>query len=509
LVTKDFNKNKISSKKPNIIIANMQYLIYMSETNVNKMKKNLKLCIFDESHNVSGNEIFNFIDNLGDIVNIGFSATPLRNTSVKLLNKILKIYGDTKKLNVISSYDIFDGISAGIILPFKHYFFEFKSCYKNINDENDDESIDSDNISIDNIGLEYNKNVIKDIVMKNIVAKLPYKKIICWCRTKNLAKLWKEWFKTNFKEYKTHISISGCKEEDDTYLDFKKLAPKNDNSDIKSILICVGRCREGSDIEYVDCGIYLDPVKNRSVVVSMQTAGRIMRTDCYNKKSHAIIIEGYLPSEDSNNLLGADLIIGYYQKLLQISEDNNNYIDKLRYLLNNTKYDECNKLIKIKVDDKENHDCILDINMKTHNWSEIKQAIETYTINKINSKTNSYLEDDENIKMVKNKNFCFSSIKKAIIDKENTKIGNYSPLIKYCYSKINNVDKIMSDTIIRIIKGKKETNGYKYYTDMNISIQGVDAKHAILEIIRQCNKNNIRFDIDIELDDKSIINLKN
>ena len=487
----------------------------MNELNVKILKKNLKMCIFDESHNVSGNKIFNFIDNLGKISNIGFSATPIRNTSPKLLNKILKIYGDGKKINVISSYDIFDGISAGIILPFKHYFFEFKSCYKNINDDidsddidNDDISINSDNISIDNIGLEYNKNVIKDIVMKNIVPNLPYKKIICWCRTKKLAKLWKEWFEINFKEYNTHISISGTKEEDDTYLDFKKLIPKNNNSDIKSILICVGRCREGSDIEYVDCGIYLDPVKNRSVVVSMQTAGRIMRTDTLNKKKYAVIIEGYLPSEDSKNNLGSELIINYYQKILQISEDRNNYVDKLKYLLNNTKYDEQNKLFRIKVDEYDNHDCILDINMKIHNWSEVIKTVDIYVKNKITNKVNFLINDNENIKLIKNNNMRFSKIKKSIINNKDTKIKSYSPLIKYCYQQINDINKIIKNTTMQIENGTRTTNGFTYFDELNISIQGADAKHSIIEIIMQCIINKFSFDIEIELKNNKVLKLK-
>ena len=193
LVTNNFNKKKFSKKKPNIIIANMQYLIFMDKNNISFLEKNLKMCIFDECHNVSGNEIFRFIENLKNIVNIGFSATPLRNTSDSLLQKFYKIYGDGKKINVISSFDIFDGISHNIILPFKHYFFKFKSCYKN-NEDSDDEndSIDSDDsIIIDEEKLNYNKEIVKNIIMKNIVTKLPYEKIIGWCRTKKLACNWK------------------------------------------------------------------------------------------------------------------------------------------------------------------------------------------------------------------------------------------------------------------------------------------------------------------------------
>ena len=36
----------------------MQYLIYMEDKNVALLEKNLKMCIFDECHNVSGDEIF-------------------------------------------------------------------------------------------------------------------------------------------------------------------------------------------------------------------------------------------------------------------------------------------------------------------------------------------------------------------------------------------------------------------------------------------------------------------
>jgi len=130
LVTKNFDKKEFSRTKPNLIIANMQYLIYMEDKNVAILEKNLKMCIFDECHNVSGDEIFKFIEKMNNIINIGFSATPLRNTTDKLLKKFYKIYGDGKKINIISSFDIFDGIAQNIILPFKHYFFEFKSCYK-------------------------------------------------------------------------------------------------------------------------------------------------------------------------------------------------------------------------------------------------------------------------------------------------------------------------------------------------------------------------------------------
>ena len=538
LVTEDFSKKAFSKNKPNLIIANMQYLIYMEDKNVAILEKNLKICIFDECHNVSGDEIFKFIEKLKNIINIGFSATPLRNTTPKLLKKFYKIYGDGDKINIISSFDIFDGIAKNIILPFKHYFCEFKSCYKikkksstsddsddpddpddsndsnNSNDSNEyedeDDINDSDNISIDDKAFDYNKKIVKDIIMKNIVKKLPYKKIICWCRTKKLARKWKEWFENNFKSYNIYLSISGNdNEEDDMYLDFKHLYPKNENEEIKAILFCVGRCREGSDIDFVDCGIYLDPVKNRSIVVSMQTAGRIMRLDKYNKKTHAVIIEGYI-SDGNDNKLNSDLIINYYKKLLQISEDKNNYIDKLKYLSENTIYDVNSETIRLKVDNNNNHDCILKTNLKDNDWNNTKKIIEQYTKQQIVSRSEKYkeLEKNKNILEIKKHNFYYSKIKKAIINNIDSNIDSYKKLINFTYDQINDINKILKDTMLRIQKGERHTNGYNYFKDLNISTQRVDAKHSILEIIRQCIINKFDFDIEIELKNKDCIILK-
>jgi len=60
-----------------------------------------------------------------------------------------------------------------------------------------------------------------------------------------------------------------------------------------------------------------------------------------------------------------------------------------------------------------------------------------------------------------------------------------------------------------MINRKQNTNGYKYFEDLNISIQGADAKHSILEIIRQCIINKLNFNVEIQLKDNNIINLSN
>jgi len=499
---KSFDKKLFSKNKPNIIIANMQYLIFMDETNINFLNKNLKMCIFDECHNISGNEIFIFLEKL-KCIHIGFSATPLRNTKEILLNKFYKLYGSDNKLNVISSFDIFDGISNEIILPFKHYYFNFKSYLKN-NDESDDESI------IDEKGLEYNKSIIKNTIMNDIVKTLPYKKIICWCKTKNLAIMWKTWFDLNFKSFKTFLSISGTDfKENDLYLEFKHLEPKNKDEEIKAILFCVGRCREGSDIDFVDCGIFLDPVKNRSLVVSMQTAGRIMRIDKYKRKTHAVIIEGYIDSETNKSKLNADLIIGYYQKLLQISEDKTNYIDKLKYLLDNTKLNSDSNEIRIKVNDNYNNDCILNIDMKINDWDSIKNIVSIYAKQQIMAKTNNNFDSNKNIQLVEENQLTFSTIKFAKINKITNSNIPYKELINICYKEINNQELIFANTILRLDKAKRDDKGYKYFDDLQFSIQGADAKHSLLEVIKQCLFNNFSFEIVIELEKAGKLFLNN
>ena len=86
---------------------------------------------------------------------------------------------------------------------------------------------------------------------------------------------------------------------------------------------------------------------------------------------------------------------------------------------------------------------------------------------------------------------------------------NYANLIRLCYKEINNVDKILKNNLVKIEKGERDTCGFKYFKDLDISIQGQDAKCSIKEVIRQCLINEINYDIQIELEDKKVLKLKN
>jgi superfamily II DNA or RNA helicase len=488
VVNKEFNIKQFSKSKSNLIIANMQYLIHMTQENRKIIKKNLKMIIFDECHNSNGDEIFDFITSFKNVIHLGFSATPLRNTKHK--EKLLQLYKNpsTNKLNVISSYDIFDGIRDGVILPFKHYYFEFKNVYikkkQNISEDDDSETIDDNSIDINNDNLDYNKSIIKNHIMPKIVSKLPYEKIVCWCKTKKIAKEWYNWFRSTYNDYKVYISISG-EDENDDYLNFKKLEPIG-NDKIKAILIVVGRVREGSDIECLDCGITVDAVKTRSVVVAMQTSGRVMRTDPSKLKEYACIIEGYLSIDNtSKQKLCADQILAYYQRLLQISEDKDNYKEKLSQLLKNTHFDNSSKLIRLKIDNHTNHDCILDIDVKEEDWSYIKKTITHYVKTRI----------DTNDKC----DYTFSKINKCDIDNVQTKYIRYTQIIKYIYNLIKSPDTIKKQTTFNIVDGERDDKGFTYIKDLNISFQGQDANKCVKEIVTMCEKNNIKLEMSVQL----------
>ena len=55
--------------------------IFMNNNNISILEKNLKLCIFDECHNISGNEIFEFIEKLDAFCNSKNLTCQLRNAN--------------------------------------------------------------------------------------------------------------------------------------------------------------------------------------------------------------------------------------------------------------------------------------------------------------------------------------------------------------------------------------------------------------------------------------------
>jgi superfamily II DNA or RNA helicase len=352
--------------KPVIWLINNAFL--KAQTNYKKINRHdIALILSDECHSISGNVNYNMLkwfkygDNSEFIVPIiGFSATPLRDTK-NSANNLTSIYSDeisNNKLNIISNYTLIDALIDNIVLPFKHIIVEPK-YEKNKNKNN-----------------EYIQHIFQKYVKTN--NELPYKKGVSWSRKinptidnhfENISKILNE---PQFKIYRHHSKMKSTKE-------FNDFCDSNNNS----LLLCVNCCKEGSDIKNLDYAIYLDGVKKRALHVSLQTAGRVMRPDQNKLKKYAYIIE-LLKVTDSDDddkekpieYLTVKKLFNYYKTILNLSNEsliceNEQLVNKFEEIYGNTHIDETNSEIIINIAPNV-EPCIIKLDMKTINWSMLK-----------------------------------------------------------------------------------------------------------------------------------------
>ena len=353
----------IDIDKPNLLVINTDYLKSLDKNN--KIDYSLiNLVLLDECHAISADKFYDVLYKYKydyKINIIGLSATPLREKSDK---KLIDIFckntnknDKNKKLNLISSYDMFECIKDNITLPPHYTFMEINKMIGH------------------KIG-RTNKQIIKKI-MDGKMLILPYKKIIGWTKTIATMKEFYKYFKEIYPDYKIFCS---CSKDDslsnyyNTNLDeFYKLEGK-------AILVCVNRCREGSDIKNLDCAIYLDAVKKRTTLVALQTSGRVLRPDVLCKKTRGYIIDSFISDPLVKvEVMTIEKIVGYYKKVFSLSDNTlENKEEELNNIINicqHIEIDEKNQQIKLKIDDNENHDNIFKFQLTTKqiDWSIIKQ----------------------------------------------------------------------------------------------------------------------------------------
>lgn len=249
--------NKKNKSKPMLIICNNAFIRSNQYTEIRKNR--IALTLVDECHSVSAPLFYQILKHLKyqlKIPIIGFSATPLRpqrNAEKQLcdiFSKNMNPKNKYPKLNIISQYGLFEAIRDGIVLPPYYHFIEVKKAKHEIPDTNYD--------------ITYN-------ILNRILSKLPYKKLICWCRNIKQLIEWYHFFQKKFP--KLTIFMTSFRDKFMTQKGFNCDINKFYQSEGNSVLLCVNKCREGSDIPYLDCGNYLDAVKTRSILVSMQTGG--------------------------------------------------------------------------------------------------------------------------------------------------------------------------------------------------------------------------------------------
>ena len=87
---------------------------------------------------------------------------------------------------------------------------------------------------------------------------------------------------------------------------------------------------------------------------------------------------------------------------------------------------------------------------------------------------------------------------------------NYKSILRYIYdNEIKNGFRIIKNTLFKDIKTiKKEDKGYYYLEKIGISVRFKNANDGINEIINQCEINNIKLYMKIELFDGEIKKIK-
>lgn len=381
--------------KPKLLVINRAYLtrpkMYKKFTN-----KNIGLVLHDECHSSTSKLCHDFLIHCKNyyIPTIGFSATPLRTGKIKIdvtesnIKRLLNIYGlliDEKlTLNLLTNYSMINAISHNLILPPKFYWYLFDVETK----KDIDKVLKTKNVTEQDIAI-----VTK--ILNEILIQLPNRKIIAWCGTIVMAELWKEMFikiKNNpfIKEFCPLLAtFTFYIDHSKNFSDYSKFK----ESDGDAIMFCANKHREGSDIKYLDCCMFLDKVLNRSPIPFIQSIGRVLRINknCDDKecirnekcihKTCGIVIDGF--AKDSNNYEKemVDKIIGYYMALgnLATSDDmSETKYDNYVKLLNLVEFDKENKLIKLKFN-KQN----IIINCNKLEWGKIIEKFEPILQEKI------------------------------------------------------------------------------------------------------------------------------
>jgi superfamily II DNA or RNA helicase len=405
--SKDYDSLLIDSNLPTLLIINRAFLT--SKILYHKFNKNnISLVLHDECHNSPSIQCNKFLKYCYDkeIPIVGFSATPLR-TGKNEISKLLEIYGNNNKLNLLTDYNMIYAIEKDLILCPEFYWY-----YINEN-ENEKE--------------KHEYRIVLEL-LNELVIKTPYKKIIAWCGTINNTVLWKNIFEREYKKYKNLENFTfgldtSNKQYENFYENFK-------NKLDQSILFCAEKHREGSDIINLDMCIFLDNVKKRGSIPFIQSIGRVLRKDKNNKKEKGIIIDGIIKTEYYERDI-IDKIINYYSALQNISIENENENEndeikniKLNELIKKIEYDKINNKIILNINDLQ-----LKINCKKLDFTDIIKNINNIIQDKIKFERELFLkkEFDELKQLIKNK-FTLDTEYKNYAKNNNLEIN---PEIKY------------------------------------------------------------------------------
>jgi hypothetical protein len=97
-----------------------------------------------------------------------------------------------------------------------------------------------------------------------------------------------------------------------------------------------------------------------------------------------------------------------------------------------------------------------------------------------------------------------SSIEDCKINNVIRPIRKYNTLLIELYSTTN-VQTILQNTILNISQEQKNEQGFKYYSNLGLSIQGAESKRTLREIIKIVRIKNYSMELKIKLKNDEIV----
>jgi len=105
-------------------------------------------------------------------------------------------------------------------------------------------------------------------------------------------------------------------------------------------------------------------------------------------------------------------------------------------------------------------------------------------------------------------NFTNSKITEVVINNGSSSIKSFGKILNLVYKQIGSSNKIIKNTKLNIIRVENKIKGREYIKTLGISYTKPDSNLCIYEIVNQCELNDIKIDIKIELSDKKLIKIK-
>ena len=103
-------------------------------------------------------------------------------------------------------------------------------------------------------------------------------------------------------------------------------------------------------------------------------------------------------------------------------------------------------------------------------------------------------------------NFRGSTPINGLINNKKPAKNKYATFLRFTYDIIGNGTKIINNSLMKCETFEKHDNGFDYYENLGISVQGKDAVGTFKEIVNQCVIHGIKLNIEIKFVSGKIIN---